>query len=154
MVDDDAVCCSDLQDWSAEFDRVTDHFSFLFARPRSRAHARAYLEGLLAPIERKNGWTIAEHAGEPEPKAMQRFLNLAAWDADAMRDMGRDYAISNFGDPRAVLVADPTGFAKKGNKSARCPTAVLRNIGTRRQLSDRHVSGLRQRRGRPGADRP
>lgn len=81
-------------------------------------HSRQYLEGLLAPIERKNGWTIAEHAGEKEPKAMQRFLNLASWDADALRDFNRDYAIENLGDPDGVLIADPTGFAKKGKKSA------------------------------------
>jgi SRSO17 transposase len=81
-------------------------------------HARQYLAGLLAPIERKNGWTIAEHAGEKEPKAMQRFLNLASWDADELRDMNRDYAIENLGDPEGILIADPTGFAKKGKKSA------------------------------------
>ncbi len=49
---------------------------------------------------------------------MQRFLNLANCDADALRDIGREYAIENFGDPRGVLIADPTGFAKKGKKSA------------------------------------
>lgn len=49
---------------------------------------------------------------------MQRFLNLAKWDAGAMRDLVRDYAMLNFADPQGVLVADPTGFAKKGRKSA------------------------------------
>ena len=49
---------------------------------------------------------------------MQRFLNLAHWDADALRDIGRDYAMENFADPHGVLIADPTGFAKKGRKSA------------------------------------
>jgi SRSO17 transposase len=99
VVDDDAVSCSDLQDWSAEFEYLTDRVSSLFVHPKSRAHARQYLEGLLAPIERKNGWTIAEQAGEKEPKAMQRFLDLASWDADALRDMGRDYAIESLRPP-------------------------------------------------------
>jgi len=54
----------------------------MFAHPQSRQHARQYLEGLVAPIERKNGWTIAQAAGEREPKAMQRILNLANWGAD------------------------------------------------------------------------
>lgn len=90
----------------------------LFVDPRSRKHARQYLEGLLSPLERKNGWTIAEFAGEKEPKAMQRFLNLANWDAGAMRDLVRDYAMVSFADPQGVLIADPTGFAKKGRKSA------------------------------------
>ena len=118
VVDDDAVSCADLQAWSAEFENLTGRVSSLFVHPKSRAHARQYLEGLLAPIEHKNGWTIAEHVGEKEPKAMQRFLNLASWDADALRDMGRDYAIEHLGDPEGILVADPTGFAKKGHKSA------------------------------------
>jgi SRSO17 transposase len=116
--DNDAVSCADLRDWSAEFEELTHRISLLFVHPKSRLHARQYLEGLLAPLERKNGWTIAEHAGEKEPKAMQRFLNLANWDADALRDIGRDYAMVNFADPRGVLIADPTGFAKKGRKSA------------------------------------
>jgi hypothetical protein len=90
----------------------------LFAHPNSYRHAEQYFRGLLAPIERKNGWTIAEFVGEKEPKAMQRFLNLAFWDADALRDLVCDYAIEHLNDPGGILVADPTGFAKKGRKSA------------------------------------
>ena len=116
--DNDGVSCADLRDWSAEFKELTDRLSGLFVHPKSRRHARQYLEGLLAPIERKNGWTIAEYVGEKEPKAMQRFLNLANWDADAVRDFVREYAMQNLADPRGVLIADPTGFPKKGRKSA------------------------------------
>lgn len=116
--DNDAVSCADIRDWSAEFEDLIGRISGLFVHPKSRLHARQYLEGLLAPLERKNGWTIAEHVGEKEPKAMQRFLNLANWDADALRDIGREYAMEHFADPRGMLIADPTGFAKKGRKSA------------------------------------
>jgi len=118
VVDDESVSCADLLEWSSEFDSLTDRVASLFVHPRSSAHARLYLEGLLAPIERKNGWTIAEHVGEKEPKAMQRFLNLVSWDADDLRDLNLDYVIENLGDPEGVLIADPTGFAKKGKKSA------------------------------------
>lgn len=118
VVDNQAVSCTDLLDWSIEFESLTNRVSSLFVHPKSQEHSGQYLEGLLAPIERKNGWTIAEHVGEKEPKAMQRFLNLTSWDADALRDMNRDYAIENLVDPEGVLVADPTGFAKKGKKSA------------------------------------
>lgn len=90
----------------------------LFYRTDSRAHARHYVRGLIAPLERKNGWTIAEYSGDPEPKALQRLLNLSPWDADEARDLVRVYAMEHFADPRGVLIADPTGFAKKGNKSA------------------------------------
>jgi SRSO17 transposase len=118
VVDDESVSCADLQDWAAEFESLTDRVASLFVHPNSRAHSRQYLEGLLAPIERKNGWTIAEYVGEKEPKAMQRFLNLTVWDADDLRDLNLDYVIENLGDPDGVLIADPTGFAKKGKKSA------------------------------------
>ncbi|MFD0507088.1 IS701 family transposase [Streptomyces chiangmaiensis] len=92
--------------------------SGLFYRPESRGHAEAYLRGLLAPLQKKNGWTIAEHAGAPEPKRMQRFLNLTPWSADELRDNVVGYAMEHFADERGVLIADPTGFAKKGRKSA------------------------------------
>lgn len=118
VADSDAVSLSDLEEWSAEFEKVLDRIEPLFVHPNSRKHAGQYLRGLLAPLERKNGWTIAEYVGEKEPKAMQRFLNIALWDADALRDLVFDYAVEHLNDPRGVLIADPTGFAKKGKKSA------------------------------------
>jgi len=116
--DADAVSFSDMKEWSVEFDGVLDRISSLFVHPASRKHAKQYLRGLLAPLERKNGWTIAEYVGEKEPKAMQRFLNLATWDADTLCGLVCEYVMEYLRDPRAVLVADPTGFAKKGTKSA------------------------------------
>ncbi len=118
MVDADAVSMADLNEWSTEFDGVLGRISSLFVHPSSRRHAEQYLRGLLSPIAHKNGWTIAEYVGEKEPKALQRFLNLANWDADALRDVVCDYTMEHLADPHAVLVADPTGFAKKGRKSA------------------------------------
>jgi SRSO17 transposase len=118
MVDSDAISPADLEEWSAEVDRVVERIEPLFVHSTSRKHAEQYLQGLLAPIDRKNGWTIAEHVGAKEPKALQRFLNLARWDADVLRDLVCDYATEHLNDPRGVLVADPTGFAKKGTKSA------------------------------------
>jgi len=118
VLDPDAVSVEDLEEWSIEFDRMIGRVGPLFVHENSRRHAAQYVRGLLAPIERKNGWTIAEYSGEKEPKAMQRFLNLALWDADVLRDLVCDYAVEQLDDPRGILVADPTGFAKKGKKSA------------------------------------
>ena len=73
-----------------------------------------YVRGLLSPIGRKNGWTIAEYVGELEPKALQRLLNLSPWDADELLRLNREYAMEHLADPGAILVADPTGFPKKG----------------------------------------
>ena len=118
MVDSDAVSPADLEEWSAEFDRVVELIDPLFVHSTSRKHAEQYLKGLLAPIDRKNGWTIAEHVGAKESKALQRFLNLARWDADVLRDLVCDYATEHLNDPRGVLVAAPTSFAKKGTLGA------------------------------------
>jgi SRSO17 transposase len=118
VADPDAVSMPDLKEWSAEFGKVLGRIEPLFVHASSRKHVEQYLRGLLAPIERKNGWTIAEYVGEKEPKAMQRFLNLAQWDADALRDLVCDYTIEHLNDPQGILVADPAGFAKKGRKSA------------------------------------
>lgn len=115
---DGAVTREDLAAWDAEFKDICVRAGPLFYRTDSRAHAVRYLRGLLAPLERKNGWTIAEYAGLHEPKALQRFLNLTPWDSGRLRDLVRDYAMEHFSDPRGVLIADPTGFAKKGRKSA------------------------------------
>src|SRR5256884_571055 len=89
-----------------------------FAQAPSRRRARGYLLGLLSHSERKNGWTIAEFAGDAGPEGMQRLLNFYAWDEDAVRDALRRYVVKAFGDPAGVLAADETGFPKKGRMSA------------------------------------
>ena len=64
-------------------------------------------------------------SGRRNRKAIQRFLNLTVWDAEDLRNLNLDYVIENLGDPNGVLIADPTGFAKKGRKS----------VGVQRQYS-------------------
>jgi SRSO17 transposase len=49
---------------------------------------------------------------------VERFVSLSPWDADALCDEVRSYVVEHFADERAVLIADPTGFAKKGTRSA------------------------------------
>ena len=89
-----------------------------FGRAEPRARAREYLCGLVAGLERKNGWTLAEHAGEACPDGMQRLLRRAGWDVDGARDDVRDYVVEQLGDRDGVLIADDTGFLKKGIRSA------------------------------------
>src|SRR5918994_1155640 len=110
--------CADAEDWVGEFDVVTARIAPCFSRREPRAHAVAYLRGLLAPLERKNGWQLAEAAGERTPDGMQDLLSRMAWDADAVRDDLRAYVVEHLGDAAAVLVLDETGFVKKGTKSA------------------------------------
>jgi SRSO17 transposase len=76
------------------------------------------LSGLVAGLDRKNGLTLAEQAGDVSPDGMQRLLRWADWDIDAVRDEVRDYVVEHLGDPNGVLIIDDTGFLKKGVKSA------------------------------------
>jgi SRSO17 transposase len=82
------------------------------ARIEPRRRAASYLRGLLAPVERKNGWQLAEVAGAATPDGMQDFLARMRWDADAVRDDLRSYVVEHLGEPGAVLVLDETGFLK------------------------------------------
>jgi SRSO17 transposase len=66
--------------------------------------------------ERKNGWQLAELAGESTPDGMQRLMNTAHWDADQVRDDLQHYILTHLADPEAVLVVDETGFLKKGEE--------------------------------------
>ena len=125
VVYDGAVTRADVDRWESELELLSGRVRTLFFRAESKRHAEQYVRGLLAQLERKNGWTIAEHAGEMEPKAMQRLLNLSPWDVDSLLALNREYAMEHLADPGAVLVADPTGFAKKGRKS----------VGVQRQYS-------------------
>jgi SRSO17 transposase len=108
-----------------EIDRVFQRLRPRFARAEMRVRSRRYLLGLLGGAARKNGWQLAEAAGERSPHGMQELLNRAVWDADAVRDDLCAYVVEHLGDPEAVLVVDETGFLKKGTKS----------VGVQRQYS-------------------
>lgn len=103
---------------AAQFDDIAGYIGKRFIRSEPRARAMAYLKGLLSSVERKNGWQLAEEAGEYSPDNFQHLLNRSDWEADAVRDDLQDYVEYHLGDQRAVLVIDETGFLKKGNKSA------------------------------------
>jgi SRSO17 transposase len=104
--------------WVEPFNEMFAQVAGVFAEAPSRRRARAYLLGLLSQAERKNGWTLAELAGDWSPAGMQRLLNFYAWDEDAARDALRSYVVRNLGDPGAVLAVDETGFLKEGKMSA------------------------------------
>lgn len=106
-------------EWSVSFEAFCGRFAGRFPRVESRRQMRSYLRGLLSEAERKNGWTLAETAGDAGPERMQRLLNFYAWDTDGLRDGVRDVVVECLGDAtRGVLIVDETGFLKKGIKSA------------------------------------
>ena len=89
----------------------------LFTQERVAASAGLFLDGLLGPERRKTGWMRAEAAGDPGPWRQQAILGRGRWEADALRDVVRDYALETLAEADAVLVIDETGFLKKGKAS-------------------------------------
>lgn len=103
--------------WGQALDELTASMGDLFNRPEPRVVFSQFVEGLLAEVPRKNGWTLAERAGHVRPDRMQWLLNGAVWDAEELRERVRDYVVEHLGDPEATLVLDDTQVQKKGTKS-------------------------------------
>ena len=104
--------------WRDELDVLKQRLEPLFVRPEPRRQAGLYLEALLSGAQRKNGWQLAEQIGDARPWRTQRVLSHVQWDEDAARDLCRDYVIEHIGSADGVLVADESGFLKKGTHSA------------------------------------
>ncbi len=121
----DRAAAAEVAAWAAGLTALAQRIGRHFARSEPRRRVLAYLQGLLGDAKRKNGWQLAEGAGDATPYAMQHLLNGAAWDADAVRDDLRAYVVEHLADPTAVLVIDETGFLKKGTRS----------VGVQRQSS-------------------
>lgn len=106
-----------LELWASSLREVKGRMRPLFTQERVAASAGAFLDGLLDAERRKTGWMRAEAAGDPGPWRQQAVLGRGRWDADALRDVMRDYALETLADPDAVLVLDETGFLKQGKAS-------------------------------------
>jgi SRSO17 transposase len=117
----------EVQGWTYHFEQLTERIGSCFGRHDLRRRAAAYVRGLLGPVQRKNGWQLAEHLGDATPHGLQRLLDRASWDADAVRDALIGYAQRHLLTERdpGVLIVDETGFLKKGTKS----------VGVQRQYS-------------------
>ena len=111
--------------WASELEVVGERLGQHFARSEPRRRAVDYVRGLVNSVERKNGWQLAEQAGDDTPYGVQHLLGRAEWNADAVRDDLRSYVIAHLGDEHGVLIVDETGFLKKGTKS----------VGVQRQYS-------------------
>src|SRR5688500_13875304 len=111
--------------WAQGVDQLVERIAPRFCRLEARQRVRSYLCGLLAPLERKNGWRLAEVAGDPTPDRVQDFLARIRWDADLVRDDLRAYVVDHLADAQAVLVLDETEVVKKGTHS----------VGVQRQYS-------------------
>src|SRR3954452_17601150 len=108
----------DVRDWGHRLDAVARLIGARFARSETRARVGAYLVGLLAPVQRKNSWQLAEQIGDADPYGVQHLLGRSDWDPEEVRDDLRAFVVESLGDPDAVLILDETGFLKKGTHSA------------------------------------
>jgi SRSO17 transposase len=116
---------SEAQQWAEGLSSLGQRIGGRFARAEPRRRALAYLQGLLSPLERKNGWQLAEAAGDATPYGVQHLLGRAQWEAEAVRNDLCAYVVEHLGDKQAVLIVDETGFVKKGKQS----------VGVQRQYS-------------------
>jgi SRSO17 transposase len=106
-----------LELWSAELRKAKAKLGWLIGHPSVVASAAAFLDTLLGPERRKTGWMRAEAAGDAGPWRQQAVLGRSHWDADALRDVVRDYALETLAEGDAVLVIDESGFLKQGTAS-------------------------------------
>ncbi len=106
-----------LELWASSLRDVKRRMHPLFTQDRVARSAEAFLDGLLGEERRKTGWMRAEAAGDPGPWRQQAILGRRRWDADALRDIVRDYALETLADDDAVFVVDETGFLKQGKAS-------------------------------------
>lgn len=115
----------EVEKWLEELQVLHQRIAPYFSRSEPRERSLAYMKGLLSGVERRNGWQLAEQAGEVTPDGMQRLLATADWDAEGVREELGEYVRETLGTKDAVLVVDETGFLKKGKKS----------VGVKRQYS-------------------
>ena len=106
-----------LEVWASSLRDAKARIRLLFTQERVAASASLFLDGLLGDERRKTGWMRAEAAGDPGPWRQQAILGRGRWDAEALRDIVRDYALETLADKDAVLVIDETGFLKQGKAS-------------------------------------
>src|SRR5215472_14095917 len=122
--------------WAGCLDAVHARIAGRFARSEQRQRVRRYLQGLLSPIERKNGWQLAEAAGEANPYGFQELLSRAEWEADAVRDDLLDLVREHLADPEAVIVIDETGDLEKRGQIRGSGPAIQRDSRQDQQLPD------------------
>ena len=124
-IDESSQAVAEAERWAHGLAAVAQRINRHFPRSEPRERTTAYLRGLISPVERKNGWQLAEEAGDETPYGVQHLLGRAEWSADKVRDDLAAYVVEHLGDESAVLVVDETGFLKKGTKS----------VGVQRQYS-------------------
>jgi SRSO17 transposase len=106
-----------LSKWSQVLKSFQTRLGQHFYRAEARNAASNYIQALLSPVERKNGWQMAEQVGHANPYRLQHLLGRAQWNADALKTEVRSYAVEHLGTQEVILAVDETGFIKQGEHS-------------------------------------
>ena len=108
-----------------------------------RAHRAVAASGQVRrrgdePIPKRNGWTIAAHAGDRAPDKTQRLLSRAVWDTFAAMGVVRRFAVAGLDEAArrtgrrrglAVGALDETGQVKAGARTAGVKRQYLGCVG-------------------------
>lgn len=111
------VALEALSEWSTTLKTFQQQLGKHFARSEARKAAFDYIQALLSPVERKNGWQMAEQVGYANPYRFQHLLGRAQWNADAVCAEIRQYAVEHLKSETDILAIDETGFLKQGEQS-------------------------------------
>ncbi len=133
------ACPEDVRSWGLQRDEVARRIGARFPRSETRDRVRAYLAGLLGPVQRKDAWQVAEQIGDGDPYGVQYLMGRADWDPDAVRDDLRGYVVGARGGPDAVSIGDETGSLKKGTRSA---GVARQDTGTAGRIEDAQVGAF------------
>src|SRR5262245_4446562 len=131
VVEAAGVGAEEVQAWTHGLEEISERLGPHFARRDARQRAMQYLRALVSPVERKNGWQLAEIAGDRTPYGMQHLLGRAVWSADRVRDDLRGYVVGHLGGTEGMLILDETSFPKKGTKSAGVGRQYCGSLGKR-----------------------
>lgn len=103
--------------WSDSLKSFEQRLGKYYARSEARLAAFDYIQALLCPVERKNGWQMAEQVGYANPYRLQHLLGRAVWDEEEVCAEVRDYVVEHLNDGAGILAVDETSFLKKGGES-------------------------------------
>lgn len=116
LLDDAVVEPEYLQGLLARLDRFVEPFAACLTRCKQRTLAHTYVAGLLSQVEKKNVESIA-YLHDQDRQMLQKFVGQYTWDhRPLIRELVRQVG-ATLGSPNAVLVFDPSGFAKQGKES-------------------------------------
>ena len=109
---------NEISNWAKSFDTLAERIGAHFARSEARQRCKSYLRGLLSSVERKNGWQLAEYAGDPTPYGIQHLLGRPGGTRMPFVTTYSNMSWNTWPIPKGSLSWMKPVFSKKGNQSA------------------------------------